>query len=221
MKGKDILIAILFGLNIVLVVFMVLLLTGVVKVGEGVESANNGVSGAVDSNVDSNVLSSAQALDIVKEYYTVARDFFDLSAIAFCGKTEIGGSKIYNGVSYSKSSQFTSKQELDSYLDSYMTEDVKLSSIGYSSNDAYIEEDGHLYCTTNGKGSNMSYTEFDDSLSVYDIVEVKDTSISVNITAAYHDVDNQEVNKKNIKLVLTKNGSDRWLISSYEDLTNY
>lgn len=220
MKGRDILIAILFGLNIVLVAFIILLLTGVVKVTDKVENSvgNTDSSKAV---ADDKLLTEDQALSIVKDYYSVARDFFDLGAIAYCGDTVVGESKMINNQVYSKSSQFKNKKELNSYLDNYMTSNVQSLSVGFTSNNAYIEENGYLYCTTNGKGSNMSYDKFDDSLSDYDIIEIKNDSISVNIVGAYYDVDGKDVNKKNIKLVLTKNNSDRWLISSYEDLTNY
>lgn len=53
MAGKDIFIAILFGLNIVLVILMVLILTGVIKINDSKENINNNDNNTIISDDNS------------------------------------------------------------------------------------------------------------------------------------------------------------------------
>ena len=121
----------------------------------------------------------------------------------YCGESE----KVNGDETLKVSKQFKTYNELLSYLNSYMSEEV-MNQSRYFKKENYYEKDGKLYCITDAKGWVYEY----DSSKV-DIVNSTDNKAETKIT--FKSSNGEEYRLTEFFDVTFEKINDSWIITKY------
>jgi len=94
-----------------------------------------------------------------------------------------------------------------------MTDNL-LSNTGYGKYD-YYEESGNLYCSTFNKGGNLTFDNYLEGESLFDVTDIEDNSISGNATFVYSDSSDNKTNVSSSFTFIKQD--DNWLLDSYTE----
>ena len=242
--NNGIIIVLLTIIIIILIALCILFATGTISLksktvnndtsnsgNSGTEIINNGNNDSATNNIETTILTNAEAAEIVKNLYNDAVRYIYNQATAYCGEGSNGsdGYITIDGFGYAKSANFSNLEELEDYLKKYMTKEL-LSSTNYKKSvtingktiTSYIERDGALYCNGWNKGGNMGLYYYDEDNTTYEINNITSTSFNAKIDAVYYDYSYVEDRNNSVRTlkeinvtVIKKNGN--WLLDKYEE----
>lgn len=176
-------------------------------------------------NDEKKLLTEKEAISIADAKVPVAFDYI-YALSSYCGEgVEWGkGSDYIAGEmgdwyhEYDVSKQFKSKDELDTYLQTILSDDLisKFNSANNLRDDlkdkAYLEKDNKLYCLNSNKGCGKTY---DKDATTFTVNEITTDKISITASIGYKTCGEEPA--MNASIELSKNNSGNWIITSYSD----
>lgn len=214
-KNNKGVIALLITIIVVLLALVILMTTGTINLNSkttnngsqinGTDVTNNG------ENINNNINNSSQIVinDTIKKLFGYVH-----SLSPYCGERS-SSDVIEEGYQIWQASEFSSKNELNKHLKTFMTDSIinKYSKDGLYTTDVYKEQNGKLYCLNSNKDCGSSYNE---EKTYYKIINATDNSITAVGTIAFDSCGGTDYYTAPIEL--NKDSNDNWLVSSYFEI---
>lgn len=199
----------------VIVVLGGLLATGTISFKDTVQSNDTKKAndiGDVDDNVNDDDFTEEEAITIAKGK---VKYLFTNSAQNPCGDgayfdDSVGVSS--RGLSYYRSKDYHSFEELKSALLKDMSEEVIAKLYNHFNKDYYLEKDGVLYCEQIGRGilGTIDFTK----AQYYNVRLTSNDTFEITVSAQVEYDDSSEERKYDITM-MKKNGN--WIITNYSE----